>query len=71
MHHYQNISYLVDAFNRKQLTVHLVLFFRMNITQLNDIITKLTMQQHIHSLGLSSDGKIAQISSSGYNTDAP
>lgn len=55
MHHYQNISYLVDAFNLKCLTEH---FISTNNTQLNSTFTKLTVQQEIHNSGALSDGKI-------------
>lgn len=61
----------MDAFNLKHGTVRLVhksYFSVSNIAQLNSIITKLTMQQNIHTLGALSDGKIVQISLSGYNT---
>lgn len=55
MHHYQNISYLVDAFNQKQLTVLAVLFSSANIIQLNSIIHKLCnktfMIKGFHQMG--------------------
>lgn len=65
MLHCQNISYLVDAFNWKQL-----IYFNFSVQILHSwksIISKLTMQQNIHDLEVSSDGKIVQISS-GYDT---
>lgn len=50
MHHYQNISCLLDALNRKRLTVDLLLFFHADLTQLISIIIKLENYEDITQL---------------------